>query len=139
MRVRIAQHSERHLWLRALKEIHVHGRARRRFWPVFVDIADDANDGERSEVAIDVSEFNGVADGVLIGPALTRQGYADDRNVRRIGAITLVKHSSLQERNSEGLKISVTGDAKIRFPESLFLSEENVEIVRQLLQRGGIL
>src|SRR5713101_6180568 len=130
LRVRIAQHYECHLWLWALKQVHIHGWLGWRIGAVFMHVTYNADNGQQAEVAIHVSEFNGVADGILAGPALAREGCADDRNVRRIGAVTLVKHSSVQERNSEGLEISVGCDAKIRFPKSLFLAEEHVEIAR---------
>src|SRR2546423_3606186 len=125
--------------MRALKQIDIHGRPRWRIDAIFMYVSYDANNGQQAKVAIHVSEFNGVADGILAEPALAREGCADDCNVRRVGAVAIVKDSSAKQRNSEGLKISVSGDAKIRFSDSFFLTEENVEIARQLLQIRGIL
>ena len=93
----------------------------------------NANNRQQADVAIHVSEFNGAADGILAGPALAREGCADDCRMGRVGAVALVKDSPTKERNSERLKISVGCDAKIGFPKSLFLAEEQVEIARQLL------
>ena len=133
LRVRIAQHCERHLWLRTLEEIYVHGRLWWRIGAVIMHVTDNANNRQQADVAIHVPEFNGVADGILAGPALAREGCANDRRMGRIPAVALVKDSPTKERNSERLKISVSCDAKICFPESLFLAEEHVEIARQLL------
>ena len=92
-------------------------------------VTDDANDGQKAEIAVHVSEFNGVTHGILPWPALARQGCADDRNVRRVGAVALVKDSPANETNSKRLKISLCRDAKIGFPQPLFLTEEDVEIL----------
>src|SRR2546430_1008115 len=68
----------------------------------------NANNRQQAEVAIHVPEFNGVADGILAGPALAREGYADDCRMGRVGAVVLVKDSPTKKRNSERLEISVS-------------------------------
>src|SRR5262245_2405995 len=122
--IRIAQHRERHPRKRTLEEIYVHGRLRWRIGAVFMQVTNNPDNGQQPDVSIHVSKFNGVADGILAWPTLARERCADHRGMRRIGAVVLVKHSSAKERNSESGKMSAGCDAKIRFPEPLFLSEE---------------
>ena len=138
LRVRVAEHSQCHRRKRTLKQIHIYHRIGWLIRPVFMHVTHDANDGEQPDVAIHVSEFNGVPDGVLARPALPREGCADEGSVGSIRAVALVKHSSTQKRNSKHLKISISCNAKIRFPESLFLAEEKVEVTRQFLQVRGL-
>src|SRR5438034_11303220 len=117
LRVRIAQHCERHLWLRTLEEIYVHGRLWWRIGAVIMHVTDNANNRQQADVAIHVPEFNGVADGILAGPALAREGCANDRRVGRISAVALVKDSRTQERNSESMNLSERRNAKMCFPD----------------------
>src|SRR5207302_6980931 len=138
LRVRIAQHCERHLRLRTLEEIYVHGRLWWRIGAVIMHVTYNANNRQQADVATHVPEFNGVADGILAGPALAREGCADDCRMGRVGAVALVKDSPTKKRNSERLEISVSCDAKIGFPKALFLAEEQVAIVRQRLQSRWI-
>ena len=44
---------------------------------VFPDVANDADNLQRAQVAIHVAEFNGLADGILVGPSLAGQGITD--------------------------------------------------------------
>src|SRR5260370_33607268 len=85
-------------------EIHVNGRTRRRIKAIFVSVAHDPDDGQQTQVAIHVSKLKGVADGVLIWPAVARKRFADHGNVRRIGAVALVKDSPSKQWNSENLE-----------------------------------
>src|SRR5207244_10091048 len=113
LRVRIAQHCERHLWLRTLEEIYVHGRLWWRIGAVIMHVTYNANNRQQADVAIHVSEFNGAADGILAGPALAREGCANDRRMGRIPAVALVKDSTTSERRSESLKLIVSFSAKL--------------------------
>ena len=79
-----------------------------------MNITDNADNGQQAQVAIHVSEFNGVADWVLAGPAVASQRSADHGHMRRVRAVALVKHAPAQKRNSESLEVSAGGDAEIR-------------------------
>src|SRR5690348_16121385 len=101
----------------ALKEVHIYDRRWWRIGTVFMHIAYDPNNGEQPDVAIHISEFDGVADGVLAGPALACKRCTDERNVRKVRPVVIVEHPSSQKRYSERPKITASRDAKIRFPE----------------------
>src|SRR5215470_2092669 len=117
--------------MRALKQIHINGGIRRCIHTVVVDVADNADDGQQPNVTIHISELNGVANGVLVGPACARQGLADDGKVGRIGAIAVIENSSAKERNPESLEVAFCRDTEISRLESLFLAEKNVEFARE--------
>ena len=133
LRVRIAQHCERHLRLRALEQIYVYGRLWWRIGAVIMHVTYNANNREQPEVAVHIAKFNGLADRILAEPVLACEGYAYERGMRRVRTVAIVKHSPAHDRNAEGLKISVSCDTKIRFPELLFSAEELVEVAGEFL------
>src|SRR5204862_6432754 len=89
-------------------------------------------------VAIHIPEFNGAPDGILPWPLFSRERCADDRNVWSIGAVALVEDAPLEEWNPKHLKISISYNAKIRFSEPLFLTQEKVKVARHFLQGLGL-
>src|SRR6266700_341417 len=109
--------------MRALEQVHIDSRVWRCIDTVFMDIRNNANNRKQPDVTIHVPELNGLTNRILAGPALARKGCADYSNVRRIGAVTFVKCAAFEEGNSEGLKISISRDAKICCPKALFLAE----------------
>src|SRR5690349_20983519 len=133
LRIGITQHRERDLWLRALEEIYINCRPRRSLCSVLMHVANHANDRQQAEVSIHATKFDSSADGVLPGPARARDGCADKGGVRRVRAIAIIEHSPAEQRDPEGVEVSLSGYAKIRFPEPLFLAEESVQIVNHLL------
>ncbi len=86
-----------------------------------MDIANDPDDGEQAQVAIHVAELNGVADGVLTGPAFASKRLADDGYVRRIRAIVLVKEPAANEGNLENLEVAMGDNSEIGDAKPFFL------------------
>ena len=129
-RVGIAQHGHGDCRARPLEQIDVNGWLRRRIEAVFVSVAHDPDDGEQTQVAIHVSKLDGVADGILIWPAIARQRFADHGNVRRIRAVALVEDSATNEGDSENLEVSVRDDAEVRAAEAFFLLAQRTKTIR---------
>src|SRR5262245_44691355 len=100
--------------MRTLKQIYIHGWLRWRVGTVFMHVTNDANDGQQPEIAIHISKFNGVADGVLAGPARASERRTDQGHVCRVRAVAVIEHSPANDGNSKCLKISSSRDAKIR-------------------------
>ena len=89
-----------------------------------MNVAHDSNDSQQTHVAIHIPKLDGMADGVLIWPTVARQRFADHGNVRSVRAVALVKDSSSNQRNSQRLEVSVSGDAEIRDAKALFLLQQ---------------
>ena len=123
-RVGVTQHRQGDRRARPLEQIHIHGGTRRRIEPVIVNVAHDSNDSQQTNVAIHIPKLDGMADGVLIWPTVARQRFADDGNVRRVGAVALVEDSPANQRNSQRLEVSVRDDAEVRAAKALFLLEQ---------------
>ena len=117
----------RHGRARALKQIHVDGRTRRRIEAIFVRVAHDPDDRQQTQVAIHVPKLDRVADRVLIWPAAARERLADQGNVRSVRVVALVEHSPANQRNAENLEISVGGDAEIGGADAFLLLAQRVE------------
>ena len=128
-RVGIAQHGHCHLRARALEQIHIDDGPRRLVDAVFARVADDAYNRQQAHIAIHVSKFNGVADRVLMRPAIACERFADQGHVRRARGVTLVEHASAEQRNSQHLEISVGRDTEIRFASAFFLIPQRIEAV----------
>ena len=92
-----------------------------------MNVTDDPHNRQQAQIAIHISEFDGVADRIEARPAITRERLADYRHVRRIRAVTLVEDASSKERNSERLEISLRGGAEVCFSLALLLSKQVIE------------
>src|SRR5208282_3124783 len=130
-RVGIAQHRQGNRRARSLEQIHVGGGSWGRIEAIFANVAHDAYDGEQTQIAIHVSKFDGVADGVLIGPAFARQRFADHGDVGSIRAVALVEDAPSNQGNSENLEVSVRSDAEIRTADAFFLPHERAKAIHR--------
>ena len=74
-----------------LRNIYVDGRRSRTLQAFSVHVSDNSNDGEWPKIAIHVAELNQAAQRVLVGPLLTRERLANQRYMRRVHGVTLVK------------------------------------------------
>ena len=97
-----------------------------------MNVANDADDGQQTQVAIHVSKLNRVADGVLIWPAVARKRFTDHGNVRRVRAVALVEDSPSNQRNSQNLEILVRGDAEVRNSNAFFLPAQQTKTIHGL-------
>ena len=95
----------------ALVVIGVNDGAGREIEALGADIVDDADDGEGLQVAVHVAEFDGLADGVLVGPALAGKGLADEGGVGAVGVGAGVEEAAADEGNFEGAEVGFAGDA----------------------------
>ncbi len=111
---------------------------RRHIEAVIANVAYDPDNGQQAQVAIHVSKFNGVADGILTRPTIASKRLADHRRVRRIRAIASVEGASSNQRDSEGLEVSVRGHAKICDANPLLLwgqRGKTIHALRHLILR----
>src|SRR5690349_18093746 len=121
LRVCIAEHGYGNCRARALEQIDIDGGTRRRIDAVITNISDDADDGKQAQIAIHVAELDGVADGILAGPAFAGKRFADDSDVRRIRAIVRVKDATTNERNLQNLEVAICSNTEIGGTEAFFL------------------
>src|SRR5436190_17802639 len=74
------------------------------------NIAGDANDRERLQVAVHIAELDHLTNGVLIAPALASQRFTDHCNVRRIPIILFAEHPPAEQRNAHGAEVRLASD-----------------------------
>ena len=101
-----------------------------------MNVANDANHRQQAQIPIHVPELNGLADRVLTRPAFARQRLADQRDVRRIRTVALVKSSTLNKRNPEYLEVFIRCGAEICFPNTLLILKHCIEKAAKRFQAG---
>src|SRR5215472_10897607 len=123
----------------ALSVVHVHRRARSGFEGVLAYVADNTDHGQQPWIAVHISEFDGSADGILVGPLLPGEGFADQRAMRSLQGVALVKRSTFYERNTEGFEETVADDDKVGVTQARFVAEQFVENLSEFRKQHRIL
>src|SRR6185436_12551801 len=89
--------------------IDVNDRTWREIQALRANIAGDANDGKRLQIAVHIAELDHLADRVLIGPPLASQKFADYGNMRRTPMILFAENPPADQRNAQGTEVVLAG------------------------------
>lgn len=123
---------------RALTIIDVNGGRSSGLQGMIVDVADNTNDCEEARIAIHVPEFDGAADGILIGPRLLGERLADESDMRGVDCVVFVEETALEKRNVESFKKARGNDKEISFAEVRLVTEEFIKKISEFSEQRVI-
>ena len=92
-------------------------------------IAHDADDGERPQIAVHVTELDELAQRVLARPAPACQGGADHCDVRRAGGVPLVEQAAADQRDAHDAEVVFARDAEVRVAAASWHVHEAPEVL----------
>ncbi len=101
-------------------------------------VAADADDPQKTQVAIHVPELDERADRVLPQPLCARERFTDHGNVRRGAVVAVLEQAASQKRNAYRLKETLARGAILCLSDALRIFGEPLEIVERLDELAGL-
>ena len=87
------------------------------------------HDVQQAQVPIHVSELDGFADRVVIGPARFRELRTDHGDVRRDCVVAFLEQAASQQRDTHRLEVARTGDAEFGRTRARLILHDALEVL----------
>src|SRR3954466_15870872 len=87
-------------WIRHLFEREVHLGFHRNVQAHLLHVAGYSGNSDPRPARLGISQFETLAERVLIGPKAAGHGFIDDRDKRHLRSVTLLENTTLAQRNA---------------------------------------